>query len=150
MISADGRSPVQFATDVLVQGAEFDAANVADADDPPAGRGAKNDVRELLRLLQAAERGQGDLRRLAAWGRLLPDLSASHLRVLLADGQDDVVGGEVVDGQPVGVEPNPHAVIALAAEKNVADSLQAEQLVFRPASARSCSSRAGRSGRASC
>ena len=96
----------------------------------PPGAGAENDVRKLLRLLQAAERGQGDLRRLAGRGRLLPDLPASHLRVLLADGQDDVVGGEVVDGQAVGIEPNPHAEIALAAEENVADSLQAEQLVL--------------------
>ena len=95
MTSPTDGLPSKLATDVLVLGAEFDAADVANAHDPPVGPDANDDVRELLRLLQAAEGGEGDLRLLAGRRRLLPDLAACHLRVLLADGQHDVVGGQV-------------------------------------------------------
>ena len=58
-----------------------------------------------------------------------PDLAGGHLKVLLADGRDDVASGHVALGQLVGVEPDPHAVIALAEHGHFADARQPRHLV---------------------
>ena len=114
---------------VLVLGPQDHAAHVADADDAAVGRGAEDDVGELRRLLQPAERGQGNLRLLPPRHRLLADLSAGHLRVLLPQRGHHVAGREVPRSKLLRVDPDPHAVIALAGDEDVADPRQAEQLV---------------------
>ena len=69
---------------------------------------------ELLDLGQPAERAQGDLDRLAVGDRRLADLAGGDLRVLLADRRGDVAGRHVAGGELLGVDPDPHAVVALA------------------------------------
>ena len=61
--------------------------------------------------------------------RRLADLAGGDLQVLLAEGQHDVAGRHVPLRQLVGVEPDPHAVIALAEHGHVADAGQPRQLV---------------------
>ena len=62
--------------------------------------------------------------------RRLADLAGGHLDVLLLQGVDHVVGGHVAGGQFFGIEPGPHAVVALAEEGHVADARQPQQLVL--------------------
>ena len=54
-----------------------------------------DDVAELLRLDQPAQRADRQLELLARRDRLLADLPGGHLDVLLADGRDHVAGGQV-------------------------------------------------------
>ncbi len=91
--------------------AELDAANVLDPDDPALGRPLDDDIFELLRIDQPAQRAERDLRQLALADRLLADLPAGHLRILLAHGVGHVAGIQVHPGQPVGIDPNAHAVV---------------------------------------
>ena len=67
---------------------------------------------------------------LARGDRLLADRSGGDLDVLVLDGVDDVRGRQAARGQLVRVEPEAHAVIALAEHQDVADPLDAQQLVL--------------------
>ena len=49
--------------------------------------------------------------------------------VLLLNGVDHVVGRQVADVQPVRIDPDPHAVVALPEDRHVAHSRQADQLL---------------------
>ena len=50
--------------------------------------------------------------------------------VLLLDGLDHVVGGEIERGHFFGIEPEPHAVIALADVGDVAHAVEPGAFVF--------------------
>ena len=76
------------------------------------------------------ERAQGELEGLARRDRLLADRPGGDLDVLVLDGVDDVRGRQAPRGQLVRVEPEAHAVIALTEHDDVADPLEAEQLVL--------------------
>ena len=97
------------------------AAGLADLED---------DVAELHRIDQPAERVDGQLELLAEGNRLLADLAGRDLQVLLADGGHDVVGGQSDGGQFLRIEPGPHAVIAFAEIGHVGDAGQAAQFVL--------------------
>ena len=62
--------------------------------------------------------------------RRLADLPGGDLRVLLFDGGDDVGGRKVAGGHLLRVEPQPHAVVALAEIGDVAHARHARQLVL--------------------
>ena len=97
----------------------------------PSAVGAEDDVLELLRLGQPAEGGDGELERLAGCGRrLLAEVAGRHLHVLLADGVGHVAGGQVQRRQPLGVDPEAHAVVLLAELEHVADAVHAGELVL--------------------
>ena len=68
---------------------------------------------------------------LALADRLLADLAAGHLRILLAHGVGHVAGIQVHAGQPVGIDPNAHAVVFGAEGDHVADAVDARQLVLQ-------------------
>ena len=65
-----------------------------------------------------------------AGDRRLADLAGGDLGVLLADGRDHVAGRHVPRGQLLRVDPDPHAVVALAEQEHVADARHAGQLVL--------------------
>ena len=120
------------AAHVLVLGAELHAADVADPDHPAVAGGPDDDLLELVGVDEPAERAQGDLGLLPWEDRRLPDLAGGDLKVLLAQGPHDVAGGHASLGELVGVEPDPHAVIALAEHQDVADAGQPRDLVADP------------------
>ena len=95
----------------------------------PSAVGLDDDVGELLRLGQPAERGHRVLEVDARGGGLLADLAGRHLDVLLPQRPDHVAGGHVARGQLVGIEPDPHAVVLLAEDHRVAHALEPRQLV---------------------
>ena len=70
-----------------------------------------------------------------------------HLDVLLLQGRDDVGGGQAVGGELVGVEPDPQRIFVAAEDRDVADAVEAQQLVADVAGR--CSS-TGSSGRRCC
>ena len=117
------------AAQVLVLGPQNHAAHVADANDAAVRRGAKDDVGELCGILEPAKRGERDLRLLPGGHRRPADLSAGRLGVLLPQRGHDVAGRETPRGELLRVDPDPHAVIALPGDEDVADPRQAEQLV---------------------
>ncbi len=120
---------VEHHVEVFVLGGQLDAADVADAHDPTLGRAFDDDVFELLDVLQAAQRAERDLGRLVAAHGRRADHARGHLGVLLANGGDDVAGGHVAGGQPLGIDPDANAVVALAHDVDVAHSVDAKQLV---------------------
>ena len=61
--------------------------------------------------------------------RRLADLAGGHLDVLLRDRVDHVGGGQVAERHLLRVEPDPHAVVALAEVGDVAHAVQPRQLV---------------------
>ncbi len=59
-----------------------------------------------------------------------PEHSCCHLDVLLADGPDDVAGGELPRREAIRIEPHAHAVFAGAEDLNRAHTRQPADLVF--------------------
>ena len=92
--------------------------------------GLENDVGELLRLGEPAQRVDGQLQLLALGNGLLADHPRRDLHVLLADGIDHVHGAQVQRGQLLGIKPGPQAVVALAQVSDAGDAGQAPQLVL--------------------
>ena len=70
------------------------------------------------------------LQLLAGGHRLLADLAGGDLDVLLLNDRDDVVRRHIERRHLLRVEPDAHAVIALAEIGDVAHAGQAEQLVL--------------------
>ena len=61
--------------------------------------------------------------------RRLAELAGGDLDVLLLDRADHVRGGQVAERHLLRVEPDPHAVVALADVGDVADAVEPGQLV---------------------
>ena len=59
----------------------------------------------------------------------LADLAGRHLDVLLLNGIDDVRGGQVAERHLLRVEPDAHAVVALAEVGDVAHAVEPGQFV---------------------
>jgi hypothetical protein len=135
----DGRLAVETDAHVVAFGAQLDAGDVAEPHHPPVRQRPQDDALELADLGESAERAQGELERrgcsLARAAGLcrghgrLPDGAGGDLDVLLADGADDVTGRQVPRGQPTRVDPDAHAVVALAEEEDVTHARHARQLV---------------------
>jgi len=93
--------PIQAVFDILILRAEL-------RNDPmsrirtirPSRVWLDDDVVELFRLDQPAERRERDLRLLPRADRLLPDLPTCDLLVLIAHRVDHVAGVQVHPGQP--------------------------------------------------
>ncbi len=77
---------------VVGLGAEFDAGDVAHADQAALVVVLEDHVGKLLGVDQPAQGGHGVLEFLPLGHRRLPDLAGGHLGVLLLDGQDHVAG----------------------------------------------------------
>ncbi len=125
-----GRLPVEPAGLIVALGAQLDAGHVLQPHESTGRLALEDHLGELFRIGQAAHRADGELEDLPAIDRRLADLPGGHLRVLLLDGGHDVAGRQIARGHPLRVEPEPHAVVALAEIGDVAHALQARQLVF--------------------
>ena len=126
---ADGRTVVDLAVDVFILGSKFDPSDILDPDDPAGGRGLDDDVLELGHVVEPPFGGERNLDRLAERGGRLADLAGRHLGVLRPDRRDHVAGRHVARGQLVGIDPDPHAVVALAEHPHVAHSGHAREVV---------------------
>jgi len=78
-------------------------SDVANADDSSVVRRPQDDPLELFWLREAAEDGEGHLKRLVALGRRLADLAEGDLQILLAEGGDDILHRQIAGHQLVGM-----------------------------------------------
>ena len=81
-------------------------------------------------VAQPAQRAQRDLKILVGTRRRRADHAGGHLHVLLANGLHHVAGRQVAHAQLHGVDPDAHAVIALAEQVDVAHAFDARQFVL--------------------
>ena len=114
---------------IVTQGAQFDPGHITQAGDPAVRIGLDDHLAELLILSQAAEGRHGILKNLAVGSRRLTDLSGGDLGILLFDGMHDVGRCQVAGRHTIGIEPDAHAVVALAHEGNIADTCEAREFV---------------------
>ena len=84
----------------------------------------------MLFRVEPAEGAHGQVELLARGNRLLADRPGGDLDVLVLDGADDVCGRQVARGQLIRVKPQTNAVVALTKQQDVADPLDAKQLVL--------------------
>ena len=125
---------VELADLVVLLGAEIDFGDIAEANDLGGGRafldvalaGFDDDVAELLGRDQAAQRAHRELELLILGHGRLADGAGGDLHVLAFHGVDDVGGVQAHRGHFVGIEPDAHAVFALAEVVDVADAVDAQ------------------------
>ena len=85
---------VEIAVGAVILGAELDPRDVADPGDAPVGVGADDDVGELPRLDQPAQRLDVELEGARIRHRRLVQHARGDLDVLRLERRDDVAGGE--------------------------------------------------------
>src|SRR5439155_8874412 len=89
----------------------------------------QNDVVEFTRLAQAADRADADLILLARARGLRADLAGGDLHVLFAQRIHHFARRDAAAREPIGIQPQPHCVLALAEDLDVADAGNAPQVV---------------------
>ena len=87
----DGRTAVETDCLRIVLGAEFDAADVFEADIAAVGKRSQEQIPELLRRGKAPDGTNVDVERLIVRGRCVADAAGGDLHVLLTQRVDDVV-----------------------------------------------------------
>ena len=60
-------------------------------------------------------------------GWWLPNLAGGDLQILLANRIDDIFRINISSRHSVGIQPDPHAVVAFSQKQNVADTWQSRQ-----------------------
>ncbi len=90
-----------------------------------------DDIAELLRSGQPAQRVDGQLELLALRCGWLPDHPGGHLEILLADRGDDVRDVDPERRHLVRIEPGAQTVIALPEVTDARDTGQSVQLVLK-------------------
>ena len=133
----DALGGVEPARHVGVLGPQLDPGHVGQPHDPagpppglagPLARLRLDDhLPEGRRVGQPAERGHRHLKVDLAGGGLLAELPRGDLHVLLAEGSDDIRRRQAAGGQGVGIEPDPHRVVAGAQEGDVPDAVEPRQ-----------------------
>src|SRR5262249_51546644 len=137
---------VEVTVDVIVLSAELDplvddlavriamcfSDDILHMDHSAFGRGLNHDVLELAFARQPACRidRQLELDRLALGNGRLTKPAGRDLSILFANGIDYVGGRKIAGRQFIRVKPDAHAVIARAEKRDVADTLDAGQIVF--------------------
>src|SRR5512132_4620506 len=101
---------------------ELDARDVLDAHARAIGTGADDDALERADVIQPPLRADGVLELLVRIARRGADLTGGDLHVLLAHRPHHVAGGDAETGHASGVEPHPHAVVAGAEDRRLADA----------------------------
>jgi hypothetical protein len=84
----------------------------------------------LLDIGEPAQRVQRDLRFLLVDRRLLADRASGNGCVLLAESIGNIRGRQATRGQFVRIDPDSHAVIALPEQEDIADAVDARELVL--------------------
>ena len=126
---ADGLLVVDEAAQGVLGAAHLGAGDVAEAELLAVGPGLHDDLLEFLLGDEAALRVHGELEG-RFLRRLLPDRAGGDLDILLADGVDDVAGGETARGGFVRVDPDAHGVFAPAEDLHLPDPGEAGELVL--------------------
>ena len=116
---------VQIGVGRVVLRAKLYPGDVANAGHPAVLIGGDNNVAELVRARQPAERLHGDFEPARRRRRRLVDGAGSHLDVGGAQRRDHVAGGETAGLDLRGVEPHPHGVVARTEHDRVADPIDA-------------------------
>ena len=112
----------------IIQRAKLDPRHVAQPHDAAVLAGLDDDVLELRGILQPA--GEGQVRLEGAVGdRRAGELAAGDLQILGADRGNDIARGQAQVGDLVGIEPQPHRIVARAEDLDVADAVEPQQLV---------------------
>ena len=101
---------------------QLDPGHVPDPDEGAIRVGADDHVLELGGVGQPPLGLDVELELLVVADRLRADPSGRGLDVLRLQGRDDVVRGHAEAGQPVGLEPDPHAVLEPAEQEGVTDA----------------------------
>ena len=120
----------------VLLGPELDARHVAHADETRRrahfipGHRLHEDRAKLLRRREPAQGVERELHVLAAGGRLPADRTGRDLHVLVADRINHLLGRQVERREPFGVEPDAHAVVALAEQADVANAFDSGQLIL--------------------
>ncbi len=108
---------------------ELDARDVADPDHRAVGIGADDDVAEVGFRDEAALCADAVGEFLAGGNRLRPDLAGGIHGVLLLDGLDDFGNGDVALGENIGVDPEPHRILARAEDGHAGDAVGAGERI---------------------
>ena len=124
----DGRLAQEEAAGGVGQRTELDAGNVAQPHGTAVGAGLHHDVLELPDIFEAASEDEVRLE-CAIGNRRLRDLSARDLQVLRADRCQHLARCQTDIGDPVGIEPQPHRVVARAEHLDVADAVEPQKLI---------------------
>ena len=91
--------------------------------------GFDDDLLELAFGDEPALGVHGEFKR-GFFDRLLADGAGCDLDVLLADGVDDVTGGQAACGGLVGVDPNTHGIFPAAEDLHLTDSGQPREFIL--------------------
>jgi hypothetical protein len=126
---ADAVLAVEPERDRVVFRTEAHAADVVDADESTVRLRHEDDVAELGGAVKPPVRLNGVLVRLVAVGRRGADGARRDLHVLLLERGRDRPGGQIVVGQLLGIQPQPHRVLALAEDGHAAHARDALDIV---------------------
>ncbi len=125
------RLAVERAGLVVPLGTQLDLRHVGQADDSAVSVGLEDRVTELLDIDEPAHRAHRVLEHLPARHRRLAELAGGDLRVLLLDGAGHVGRGQAAGLHLHRIEPDAHAVVALAEIGDVADARKAREFVLQ-------------------
>ena len=131
LINRDGRrrAAVEPRVAIEIGGAELKARDIAEAKHRAVGIGPDDDIGEFLHRGEAALGLDIELQLLIVGDRAGADAADRGLDILRLDRADDVAGGEIEPGQPVGAHPGAHRVILRAPNGRVADAGRAFDLI---------------------
>ncbi len=116
-----GRLAAEVAGLVVRLGAQLDAADVPDPHERAIGPRPDDDLLELLGLFEPPLGRDRVLEPLPLGDRRGADLAGGGLAVLRLDRVDDLLRVDLLLGHPIGVEPDPHRVLA-AEDVDLADA----------------------------
>ena len=125
----DRRILVGVALRRVAQRAELDPADVLDPHDAAVGPHLDDDVLELVGLPEAPLHLQRDLEGVVVVDRRLAERAPCHLHVLRPQGVEHLLRGEPACGDPLGIEPDAHGILAHAEQEHVGDTVKPHQLV---------------------
>src|SRR5207249_2669904 len=120
---------------VVLLSAQLDPADVAQVQHAAGLQvaadvaGAEDDAVEFVGGDEPALGGDGELKALSRGRGRLTDLAGGYLDVLFLERGDDVVGTQTAGGQFFRVQPNAHAVVALADVSDIAHAGEPGQVV---------------------
>src|SRR5204863_9367372 len=118
------------ATDLaIVERAELDAGDVAESDDRSVWIRSHRNPAKLLGRLQPPLRADGVTELLSGRHRLGADLAGRVDGALLLDGAHELGDREPELGQAIGLDPDPHRVVAGAEEAYLANARHAVERV---------------------
>src|SRR5262249_45163599 len=125
----DSLAAVHARGDVLVFRPELHTRYILETDDASILSTFQDNVLKLLWIGEPAQGVECDLRFLVPADRFLANGAGGKRCILFAQGVNDVGSGQLAHRQPIGIDPDAHAVVALAEEEDIADPGNSRNLV---------------------